>query len=95
MDCSDEIRSLLNDEIFILASPVLTYNKYGWRNSRLLVLTQESLLLIKKRSKKKEVRLRTGYDEMLGLTISLNGASNELVCHYQMQSDRRFKCKGT
>jgi len=49
---------LIGDEIFLLSTPVLRYNKYGWRNMRLLVLTQDTLILFKQRSKFKEMRLR-------------------------------------
>ena len=34
-----ELHQFVGDEIFILATPVLCYNKYGWRNTRILVLT--------------------------------------------------------
>ena len=38
-ECSEELRTLIGDEIFIISTPVLRYNKYGWRNTRLLVLS--------------------------------------------------------
>ena len=94
-ECSEELRTLIGDEIFIISTPVLRYNKYGWRNTRLLVLSQESLFLFKQRSKVKEMRLRTQYDEMLGLTISLHQDSDELVVHFTMQADLRLKCRST
>ena len=40
LECTDEIRTLIGDEVFLLSSPITRYNKYGWRNSRILVLTQ-------------------------------------------------------
>ena len=38
--CSEEMRTLIGEEDFLIAAPILRYNKYGWRNTRLLVLTQ-------------------------------------------------------
>jgi len=39
LDCSDELRKLIGNEVFLLSSKVLRYNKYGWRNTRIFVLT--------------------------------------------------------
>jgi hypothetical protein len=47
LDCTDELRQLIGDEVFLLSSPIARYNKYGWRNTRLLVLTQDSISIIK------------------------------------------------
>ena len=93
--CSEEMRTLIGEDLFLFAVPILRYNKYGWRNMRLLVLTQQSLLILKQRSKKKEVRLRTSYEEMEGLTFGLHQNSHEFVLHIQRQADLRFKCQGT
>ena len=41
------------------------------------------------------MRLRTQYDDMLGLTISLHQDSDELVVHFTMQADLRLKCRST
>jgi len=92
---TEDLRKLIGGEVFLLSAPVVRYNKYGWRNTRLLVLTQDSLLILKQKSKKKkELRLKRKYEEMVGLTISLHRESHEFVCHYQMQADLRIKAKG-
>lgn len=92
--CSSELRNLIGEgEVFLLSCPVIRYNKYGWRNTRLLVLTQETLIIIKqKNSKAKEVRLRLAYLNLKGLTISLNAGSEELVIHVEMHADIRLAC---
>lgn len=36
---TSELKKLIGDEVFLLSAPVVRYNKYGWRNSRLLLLT--------------------------------------------------------
>ena len=71
-ECTEEMRGLIGNEVFMLSVPVLRYNKYGWRNTRLLVLTETSLMMVKQRSKMKELRKRVSFDEMVGLTISLH-----------------------
>ena len=43
-----------------------------------------------KNKNEKEIRLRNGYEDMKGLTISLHKASEELVCHFDMQADVRL-----
>ena len=74
-----------------MSCPIVRYNKYGWRNARLLVLTQDTLIVIKqKNSKVKEIRLRIAYLNLKGLTISLHTGCNELVVHVDMQADIRF-----
>ena len=90
-ECSPEIQELIGEEVFLLRCPVWRYNKYGWRNTRLLVLTQSSFIIMKQKNKnEKEIRLRNGYEDMKGLTISLHKASEELVCHFDMQADVRL-----
>ena len=75
-ECSDEIRELIGEEVFLLRCPVWRYNKYGWRNTRLLVLTQDSFIIMKQKSKtSKEIRLRNGYEDLKGATISLHRGS--------------------
>ena len=94
-ECSAEVRALIGDEVFLFETPIIRVNKYGWRNSRVLVLTHDSLLVLKQKSKRsKEVRLRRGYEELLGLTISLHRDSHELVCHCHMQADVRMSSRG-
>ena len=41
------------------------------------------------------MRLRAGYDEMHGLTISLHPESPELVVHLQISPDLRMACQGS
>jgi hypothetical protein len=91
-DLTDDVRPHTGTEIFLFSCPILRYNKYGWRNCRLLVLTQETLIVLKQRSKSKEVRLRIRYGELKGLTISLHSDSSELVFHLEMQADLRLSC---
>jgi len=37
--CPEGMQELIGKEVFLLSVPVNRYNKYGWRNSRILVLT--------------------------------------------------------
>ena len=91
-DLTDDLSPHTGKEIFLFSCPILRYNKYGWRNCRLLVLTQETLIILKQKSKAKEVRLRLSYSELKGLTISLHIDSSELVFHLEMQADLRISC---
>ena len=93
--CGSELRRLIGKtEVFLLSCPIIRYNKYGWRNARLLVLTQDTLIIIKQKKKVKEIRLRIAYTELKGLTISLHTGSHEVVAHLEMQADVRLACHG-
>jgi hypothetical protein len=93
--CTADLRQHIGTEIFLLSCPVVRYNKYGWRNLRTLVLTQDTIVILKQRSKTaQEVRLRIGYDELKGLTISCHADSTEVVCHVQHAADLRMSCHG-
>lgn len=37
--CPEGMQELIGQEVFLLSVPVNRYNKYGWRNVRILVLT--------------------------------------------------------
>ena len=50
--------------------------------------------MVKQKQKQlKEVRLRVGYEQLLGMTISLHTDSNELVIHLQVAADIRLSCE--
>ena len=51
-------------------------------------------MIIKQKSKAKEIRLRFAYGELKGLTVSLHSTSHELVCHLEMQADLRMTAEG-
>ena len=75
---------------------VITHNKYHWHNTRLLVITHESLMIMKQKSKNiKEIRHKIPHEEIKGLTVSLHKRSNELVVHLEMQADLRITCEKT
>ena len=75
---------------------VVRHNKYHWHNTRLLVLTHESFMIMKQKSKNlKEIRLKIPHEEIKGLTVSLHTSSHELVIHLEMQADLRITCVGT
>ena len=92
-ELTDDLRPHIGTEIFLFSCPVLRYNRYGWRNYRILVLTQETIIILKKKKKaQKEVRLRINYTELKGVTISLHIDSTEMVCHVEMAADLRISC---
>ena len=53
-------------------------------------------MMLKQKSRAlKEIRLKTPYEEIKGLTVSLHTSSHELVVHLEMQADLRITCVGT
>jgi len=55
----------------------------------MLALTQESLMILKKKSLRRKIALRT----LIGVTMSMDKDSNELVIHVQDESDVRLSSK--
>lgn len=95
-EIAEDLKEHVGREVFILSCPILRYNKYGWRNTRVLVLTQSTIQILKQKDRKrKETRLRVNYSELKGLTISLHQDSHEVVCHLNMLADIRMKCQGS
>ena len=45
--CPPDMVQFVGDEVFLLSCKVIRYNKYGWRNTRFLALTEESILILK------------------------------------------------
>ena len=73
---------IIGDEVFLLSCKVIRYNKYGWKNTRFLALTQDSILMMKQKNKtQKELRLKLVLESLKGLTISLHPSSSEMVIH--------------
>lgn len=86
---------MLGQEVFLFSCPIIRFNKYGWRNARILILSQDHIYVLKQKNRvKKEVRLRVAYQELRGLTISLHTDSHEIVAHLEVQSDLRISCQG-
>ena len=51
------------------------------------------MIILKQKSRTKEVRLRVAFEDLVGLTISLHSDSTELVCHLNIQADLRMACR--
>ena len=75
----DALLPFIGDEVFLLSCQVTTYNKFGWRNIRTIVLTQESFLIF--RNQFKEFRRKLNVASLRGVTLSLNEDSFEMVIH--------------
>lgn len=88
MECSAELRQHIGTEIFLLSCKVTKFNKYGWRNTRTLALTQDTILILK--NKCKELRRKVNLQFLRGLTMSLSVQSKEMVIHVEDESDIRL-----
>ena len=87
MECANAIRPHIGSEVFLLSCEVIKYNKFGWRNERTLVLTHESLIILKNRRRQNtfEMRLKASIAKLKGISISLHENSTEMVCHSDPQ----------
>ena len=89
--CPPDMTEIIGDEVFLLSCKVIRHNKYGWKNTRFLALTQESILIMKQKNKtQKELRLKLLLESLKGLTISLHPGSSEMVIHCEFQTDIRI-----
>ena len=89
--CPADQADIVGEEVFLLCCKVIRYNKYGWKNTRFLTLTQEGILILKQKNKtQKELRLRLPLESLKGLTLSLHPASSEMVLHCEQAQDIRI-----
>ena len=85
-----DLQEFVDEESFLLQTIIVRYNKYGWKNIRTLILTQDNIMILKQKNKaKKELRLKVTYQSLKGVTISLHANSIEFVLHLEMQADVR------
>jgi hypothetical protein len=88
LDMTPELRKHIGDEVFLYSCKIVKYNQYGWRNTRTLCLTQDSLLMLK--NKCKDLRRRENIDRLLGITVSYHEESREMVLHFNQNGDIRL-----
>ena len=80
--CPPDLQEIVGNEVFLLSVRVIKYNKYFFKNTRFLTLTQENILIVKQKNKtQKELRLKLALDSLKGITISLHPNSSEMVIH--------------
>ena len=82
----------MGKEIFLYSCKVVKYNQYGWRNTRTLVMTQESFMLLK--NKCKDLRRKILITQIIGLTMSYHHESSEMVIHVIREPDIRIVSPG-
>lgn len=75
---------LVNNEKVFLSCNITKYNDYGFRQERILVLTNEAIYNINK----KKIKKRIPYKELEA--ISMSTMSSEFVLHIKNSNDYRF-----
>lgn len=75
---------LVNNEIVFLSCNVTKYNDYGFRQERILVLTNGAIYNINK----KKVKKRIAYSDLMA--ISTSTMSSEFVIHIKNSNDYRY-----
>lgn len=79
-----KIPQLVNNEKIYLSCSITKYNDYGFRQERILVLTNEAIYNINK----KKVKKRISYRDLEA--ISQSTMSSEFVLHIKNSNDYRY-----
>lgn len=82
----------VGNEIFLYSCVIVKYNQYGWRNTRTLLATQESIMLLK--NKDRDLRRKLAIEQVEGLTMSYHHESSEMVIHVREEPDIRIVSPG-
>jgi tmRNA-binding protein len=92
LELTPAIAKHIGQEIFLYSCKIVKYNQYGWRNERTLVMTQESLMLLKKKCK--DLRRKVAISSLMGLTLSYHHESHEMIIHIIREPDIRLVSPG-
>lgn len=84
-----DVLELAEGQQIMMVDRVLKFNEYNWKQERIFVITQTSMLNIKQ---KKNLRRTIKLKDICGITINLSNPK-ELVIHINNEIDLRFLSK--
>lgn len=88
-----QVRQLIGDQQLVFYScEIQKFNRYGFQQDRILVITNELMLTLLKGSHNFIEHRRVPINIVNGFTVSKDTKKHELVIHCYQDYDERFNC---
>jgi hypothetical protein len=92
-ETSLQVRQLIGDAELLYSCKVQKFNRYGFQQERIVLLTSEALITLEQGPHNYIEHRKVAMSKIAGFTISSDSSSQELVLHISDDYDERYNCE--